>query len=401
MAEMIIEKREIPVAGEVDVLVAGGGIAGIAAALSVRRQGQRVMLIEKSAVLGGLATLGLVNYYEPLCDGDGYTMTKGIAEELLKLSIKYGYDSLPEQWLDEGEPKANPSKRYSTLFNPAVFSLALNELLINEGIELRYDMIAAYPLMDGNKCKGVFVESKSGREVYLCNVLIDGTGDADMICRAGIPCRYGQNYLTYYGHGCNTESMKKALSERNMVKLNGKGFHIGSDLEGNGHPEGMHYFTGVTNEEVSEYIITGQRMLLEKLKKASKEEQCLYTLPGMAQLRKTRCIIGDETFTGEDGKHVANSIGAVGDFRVRHRHYEIPLGTLYNKDYPNILAAGRVISAMDDGWEISRVIPTAALTGEAAGIVAFLANSKGIPVSQVRTEEVQEILVSNGVKIHF
>ena len=108
---------------------------------------------------------GLVNWYEPLCDGDGYTMTKGIAEELLRLSIKYGYDNLPEQWLEEKEPKADPKKRYATKFNPAMFSLALNELLMDEGIELRYDMLAAYSLMEGNVCKGVFVESKSGREI--------------------------------------------------------------------------------------------------------------------------------------------------------------------------------------------------------------------------------------------
>ena len=80
-------------------------------------------------MLGGLATIGLVNWYEPLCDGEGIVMTTGIAEELLKLSILYGYDNLDEQWKAEKPGPEPPRKRYATLFNPYVFALALNKLI--------------------------------------------------------------------------------------------------------------------------------------------------------------------------------------------------------------------------------------------------------------------------------
>ena len=73
-----------------EVVVCGGGIAGIAAALAAARNGAKTCLIEREFALGGLATLGLIVVYLPLCDGAGVKMSAGIAEELLKLSIKYG-----------------------------------------------------------------------------------------------------------------------------------------------------------------------------------------------------------------------------------------------------------------------------------------------------------------------
>ena len=82
--------KQIPVYGEYDVAVVGGGIAGIAAALAASRHGAKTVLIEKQFALGGLATLGLVTIYLPICDGCGRQVSFGIAEELLKLSMKYG-----------------------------------------------------------------------------------------------------------------------------------------------------------------------------------------------------------------------------------------------------------------------------------------------------------------------
>ncbi len=401
MQNYMEEVQQIPVSEAVDAIVAGGGIAGVAAALSAARHGLKVLLMEKSAMLGGLATLGLINWYEPLCDGEGRLMTTGIAEELLKLSIAYGYDNLPAQWGGSGKERDHDEGRYATVFNPSVFSLALNELMIQNNVTCRYDLLASNPVMDGNTCKGIIAESKSGRTFYPARVVVDATGDADILFRAGVPCRSGKNYLTYIGHGCNVSTLQKAQQRGDMVWLNAPGFSAGANLNGNGHPEGMPMFEGISGEMVSDYIRQGQSLLFHKLMKKPLNEQCLYTLPGMAQLRTTRCLLGKSSFRGAEGKHEEDSIGTVGDFRYQGRHYELSAGCLYHPAYPNLLAAGRIVSAEGDGWEIARVIPTAALTGQACGMFAMHMARANCAAAAVDVAKVQYGLMKDGVRLYF
>ena len=83
-------KSSIPVAGKYDVIVAGAGVAGITAAVAARRLGKSVLILEKSMELGGLATLGQINYHVPMCNGRGKRIIKGMMDELIALSVKYG-----------------------------------------------------------------------------------------------------------------------------------------------------------------------------------------------------------------------------------------------------------------------------------------------------------------------
>ena len=87
------QERRIPVFTSCDVAVVGGGIAGVSAALAAARHGKKVLLLERMFSLGGLATLGLVTIYLPLCDGNGRQVSFGIAEELFRLSIQDGYET--------------------------------------------------------------------------------------------------------------------------------------------------------------------------------------------------------------------------------------------------------------------------------------------------------------------
>ena len=108
-----------------DVVVVGGGLGGVAAGLAAARRGLSVALVEKGPYLGGLATMGLIAIYLPICDGYGRQVVGGLAEELLHLSIKYGPGEVPK-------PRQNPDAtvverakaRFRVTFNPASVVLA-------------------------------------------------------------------------------------------------------------------------------------------------------------------------------------------------------------------------------------------------------------------------------------
>ena len=113
--------ENIPKWDAFDVIVCGGGLSGIAAALSAARRGKKVLLLEKQCTLGGLATAGLVNYWVPLCNGRGKLIIKGMAQEFLQLSVKYGFDTFCPDWKN-GEPSHPTKQRSDSWFSAGIFS---------------------------------------------------------------------------------------------------------------------------------------------------------------------------------------------------------------------------------------------------------------------------------------
>ena len=116
--------RTLAVADRFDVLVAGGGIAGVSAAVAAARNGASVCLLERMFALGGLATLGNVTAWLPLCDGMGRQVCGGLAEEMLILSVadldqdnkRARFTGIPEAWLPDGDPAERKGKRYMVHF---------------------------------------------------------------------------------------------------------------------------------------------------------------------------------------------------------------------------------------------------------------------------------------------
>lgn len=365
---------------EYDVIVVGGGVAGIAAAVSAAREGARVLLMEKQVNLGGLATGGLISWYEPLCDSQGHQVVFGIAEELIKLCVRDCFDSLPEHW--GGTDKSAPRRdRYSTRYSPTVFALALDEYVTESGAKILFDTYGTYPVMEGNVCRGVITENADGRSFYPARVVIDATGDASIMHRAGVPCREGENYLSYLVHDIVFDDAKQFLDENKTWAVR-NWVNAGSDMLGNGQPEGMPRVKGVTAEEITTFMLVGKRRMLERVRTRDRYSYDIMTIPSMPQFRTIRQIVGDSDFKAVNGNSVPDSIGHTGDFRMAEQYvknvYDVPLSALYNSNFPNLLAAGRIISAPShDDWEVSRVIPTCAMTGEAAGKAAVRYMSKG------------------------
>ena len=187
-------KKQIQVKGEYDVIVAGGGVAGISAALAAARQSKKVLLIEKMFMLGGLATAGLVTIYLPICDGNGRQVSFGIAEELLRLSVKHGYEPFMDgskngnsrgmAWIT-GDEEGKKKNRFEVQFNANVFAILCEQLLKENGVEILYGTSVCDALVEDRKITYVITENKSGREAYKGFSFVDASGDADLCVLSG------------------------------------------------------------------------------------------------------------------------------------------------------------------------------------------------------------------------
>lgn len=400
--EHIEERISTRVMGEYDVVVAGGGVAGVAAALSARRAGGRVLLTEKSLKLGGLATLGLINLFVPLCNGRGTAIIGGMCEELLRLSIRRGYDSLPEAWRD-GKAQPGEKTRYVTRFSPDIFAMELSALLDDEGVGLLYDALATRPVMrEDGRCEGVTVETKDGRGFYRAGMVVDATGDADLLSRAGVPTVLGGNYFTYMGRAIDIEHCRRAADTGNIEDAYYTIAGGEANLYGGGHPKGMPMLSGLDAREITRYVVDNHRLILDKLDAQHRSERDVVQLPGMPQMRTTRRIDGDYALMTDDAyRHFDDSVCAICDFDRRDFLYEVPLRCLTRRGYPNLITAGRSASACGYAWDVLRVIPPAILTGQAAGLAAMRALGEGSAVYDVDIAGLQGSLSAAGVSIHF
>lgn len=353
-----------------NVIVVGGGIAGVSAAVSAARNGASVLLLEKGVNLGGLATVGLISWYEPLCNGEGKQLIFGIAEELIRLATRCGMENLPVQWDGSGANKPR-NERYSSFYSPTFFSLVLDSFVQKSGASILFDTLATYPVMKKGHCMGVLVENANGREFYPADAVVDATGDASIMYRAGVPCVSGENFLTYIVHEMDKSSANVYCADGDLTKFR-RWKNCGSDYAGNGHPAGMKTFHGDSAEEITEYLLAGKERMLQKYEGTDPQSREILTIPSMPQFRTIRHIVGKAPFQGKQKpKGIPDSIGTVGDFRQTGPEYEVPFSCLYHPNFDNLLAAGRIVDVSDaDAWEIARVIPVCALTGEVAGKAA-------------------------------
>ena len=395
----INEALSTPVKYECDVCVAGGGVAGVAAALAAARHGAEVILLDRGFMLGGLATAGIVTIYLALCDGNGNQVTFGLAEELLRLSIEYGYeDRYPEAWLDGGDYESRKSgKRFEVQFNAQLFAISCERVLREAGVRILYGAVATGTTVEGGKITNVIIEGKSGREaIAVRKSVVDCTGDADICRLAGAECMiFSQgNVLAawYYGYG------------NRSFELNMCGFCDIPDedkIPGQDIPM-LHNrrFVGLETEELSDMVQLSHSSLMNNFLRKREEIPDLLpvTIGTIPQIRMTRGIKGLLVMdTTDDHRHFPDSVGTFSNWRKSGPIYELPLSALYNKDIKNLLAAGRCFGATDAMWDITRVIPVCAVSGEAAGACAAMTDD----VASVDIAALQDYLRTQGVKIHI
>lgn len=386
--------RRIPVVGEYDVAVVGGGVAGIAAALAAARCGAKTILIEKQFALGGLATLGLVTIYLPLCDGCGRQVSFGLAEELLRLSIRHGWeDRYPAPWLENGTREARKKRRFEVQYNASVFAILCEQLLRENGVEILYGTSVCDVQTENGKIRALVLENKSGRSALSVRSAADCTGDADLCAMSGADtARFEQgNVLAawYYAQ------------QDDRVRLKMLGFADVPDKykSENEKRQNRRRYGGLDGEELSEMVQDAHTALLTDFLKDGgvSQKHNLTAMAAIPQVRMTRRLCGAYTMDDtEQHKYFADSIGMIGDWRKAGPVYELPFRMLYSEKVKNLAAAGRCISAADDLWDVTRVIPVCAVTGQAIGTA--LALSDDLPALDVST--LQARLRNDGVRLH-
>lgn len=392
----INETIQTKVEKEYDVAVCGGGMAGIAAALAAGRQGKKTVLFERQFLLGGLGTAGIVTIFLPLCDGLGHQVSFGIAEELLRLSISYGAEGrYPDNWLTEKEARGENEKRFEVQYNPQLFAILAEKLLKEAGVDILYGTYAVGVPMQGNKITHVITENKSGRMAYKVKSVVDATGDCDIAKFANAPTATFQqgNVLAawYYsigkaGYQLNmlgyADVPQEEKTEDNAVK-----------------PIIDQRFGGLKGEEISEFVCLSHQSIHRDFLKRRKEDPELLpvTVATIPQLRMTRKIIGEyELSDKEMHTYFEDSIGMVSNWKKRGPIYEVPFRSLFNAKVKNLICAGRCTSVSETMWDIMRVIPCCAVTGQAAGTAAAMSED----FSSIDITALQELLKSDGVVLH-
>jgi hypothetical protein len=366
--------REIVVTASCDVLVAGGGIAGVAAALAAARIGASVILVEKTCSLGGLATLGNVTYWLPLCDGRGRQVSGALAQELLELSVRdlkrdnsgARFIGIPECWKPGGDADARILTRFTAQFNPSSYLMALEELATKSGVRILYDTRVCALRQRAGLITHLVVENKSGRRAIACRSVVDATGDADICFLAGEETEsLDSNVLCGWFYRLDDAGLKLETLTKSYSPLATRENAVGPFFRGDDAQD-------VTDQVLQSRALIRQRLLEMRHSDPERDIQ-LICPPSIPTFRMTRRLLGSFSL-GEEHMHRSfeDTVGLTGDWRKPGPVYAFPLRSLCGVRNRNLLAAGRCASVDSSAWDLTRALPGCAVTGEAAGTAAAL-----------------------------
>lgn len=392
--------RDVPVVRHADVLVCGGGPAGIAAAFSAARAGARVLLIERHPFLGGVWTAGALTIII-----DGHYKT-GLNRELRTRLAERGGVMYSQEWPDW------------PIYGIEAMKSLLDDLVVETGIEVQLHTQITAVAREGARITGVFTESKSGREFIEARIVIDTTGDGDVGARAGCAFDLGRESdgktqpMTLYARIGGYRG-KLAHVEPMLGLARAAGFEPSYEhltlYPQPGQPGvfmlmATHLFgCGIDVRDLTRAEMQARREirnLVEILKTTGgelwKDIYLIDTGPFMG-VREGRRLRGRYCLTVEDlieGRHFDDGICDVrfrpdihhpdpkegrGLFHVETKPYDIAFRCLVAQDIDNLMMAGRCISGDYFAHASYRVTANAVATGEAAGLGAAMSLEQGVP----------------------
>ncbi|MBE0654958.1 MAG: FAD-dependent oxidoreductase [Bacteroidales bacterium] len=441
---------DLPLRMKVDVLVVGGGPAGIIAARAAAGEGLKVALIESRSFLGGNMTIGL-----PILGFLGQKknqIIKGLPQEFIDRLAKRDAAS---------EHRPCPLHMSITLVEPEAVKEVAFEMLVENGVDVLLYTLCADVIMKENRLEGVIVESKAGREVILANTIIDCTGDADVAFRSGVPCEQGDEEggvqpptLMFSLGNVDTDKLRLSIAEdplnystdfipadyfgqnqqfivvglRELVKKAQKdGLLLPTDrtivITGLRKGEAWINMTRVNGVDGTDpaSLTHGEFIAMKQISVIYKyllnyvpgfENSFLLRKAPFLGIRETRRIIGKYIMTRDDilSCRRFDDAVAVASYPLDIHHpkggdctlewsgdcYDIPYRSLVPLKVENLLVAGRSISTTHEAMSAIRVMAPCMAMGEAAGRAAKIAVLEGVAPSKIDVEKLRSQLLSNG-----
>ena len=433
--------REIPVLDRTDVLVVGGGPAGLAAAIAAGRQGAKVDLIERYGYVGGMATGGLVLMLDRMGNDEGEQVVRGFAQELVDRLDEMGAVFYPprDTWGSKAPEAVNRWRhigavgpksrrvRYSPTVDPEYLKILGARMLEDAGVRCLFHAWACSAIVSDGAVEGVIFESKSGRLAVLAKVIVDCTGDGDVFTSAGAECDRQDLPLglVFRLGGVDIERANIFVNENPeefdaLVTALGKAGGTGGGVGG----LNAVYYRTVRDGIVwcNNSVPTTDALDIEELTKAEKgrREAALVTLeffrknlPGFEDAflldtapqlgtRGSRRLVGEHTLTKEEwmSEQPFSDVVAMSSPTTEGEPLiYIPFGCLVPKKLENLLAAGRCISVDSVVHSCVRLIPPCLATGQAAGTAAAMAVEEGVTPREIDRSKLQASLIQQEARL--
>lgn len=441
-----------------DVLVIGGGPAGFGAAVAAARNGASTILIERNAMLGGMATTGLVGPFMTCYDDDCQEqIVKGIFDELCLRTEACGGAIHPSK-VDGMTTYSSyyiRSHCHVTPYQSEALAVVMDEMAVESGVQLLYNVQVCDVLTENGRITGVVAAMKEGLALFTAKTYIDCTGDADVAHFAGVPTWMGdkrnglmQPVSLFFELGNVDRAQfvgeleaKKEAGELGIPSHNCWSWYI-AEARKNGdwnldRDEIGNYEMPVANrwkmnttrvagidatktEDITRGLVEGRKQVQQVMNFMRKyvpgcQEAELIQVASALGVRETRHIVGKYELTVEDimaQKHFDDAIctfayavdihdpqGDGGVFQEVNHYYTIPFRSLIPVNCENLLVAGRSICGSSEAAASYRVMPCCIATGQAAGTAAALALKTGGEAAEVDVKLLRRTLTEQGAVI--